>query len=71
MKKKFFVVSMLAAFLLAAGTVRAQNIDDKIKQVEAVGGKVITPKNKVMDMGWYAKVEDTEGNVVGIWENIK
>jgi len=34
MKKRFYVVSMLAAFLLAAGTVRAQTIDDKIKTLE-------------------------------------
>jgi len=34
MKKRFYVVSLLAAFLLAAGTVRAQTIDDKIKTLE-------------------------------------
>ena len=34
MKKGIYVVSMLAAFLLAAGTVRAQSIDDKIKALE-------------------------------------
>ena len=34
MKKRFFVVSMLALFLLAAGTVRAQSIDEKIKTLE-------------------------------------
>ena len=34
MKKRIYVVSMLAAFLLAGGTVRAQSIDDKIKSLE-------------------------------------
>ncbi len=34
MKKRIYVVSLLAAFLLAAGTVRAQSIDDKIKTLE-------------------------------------
>src|SRR5262245_58401481 len=34
MKKSFLVVSMLAAFLLAAVTVGAQTIDDKIKALE-------------------------------------
>ena len=34
MKKGIYVVSILAAFLLAAGTVRAQSIDDKIKALE-------------------------------------
>jgi len=34
MKKRFYVVSLLAAFLLAAGSVWAQTIDDKIKTLE-------------------------------------
>jgi hypothetical protein len=34
MKKKFWVLGMLAAFLLAAGPVRAQSIDDRIKSLE-------------------------------------
>ena len=34
MKKSFLVGSMLAAFLLAAGTVRAQNVDQKIQSLE-------------------------------------
>jgi hypothetical protein len=34
MKKKFLVASMIAAFLLAAGTVRAQGVDQKIQVLE-------------------------------------
>ena len=34
MKKVFWLASLLAVFLLAAGTVRAQNVDDKIKALE-------------------------------------
>ena len=34
MKKGLWLASMFAAFLLAAGTVRAQSIDDKIKTLE-------------------------------------
>jgi hypothetical protein len=35
MKKRFLVLSMLAAFLLAAGPARAQSVDDKINALEA------------------------------------
>ena len=34
MTKRFLVGSMLAAFLLAAGTVRAQGVDQKIQALE-------------------------------------
>jgi hypothetical protein len=35
MKKRFLVLSMLAAFVLAAGTARAQSVDEKIQSLEA------------------------------------
>jgi len=34
MKKRYWVMSMLAAFFLAAGAASAQNVDDKIKALE-------------------------------------
>jgi len=34
MKKRYLLLSMLAAFLLAAGTVRAQSVDQKIQSLE-------------------------------------
>src|SRR5688572_29889717 len=34
MNKRFWALSVLAVFLLAAGTVRAQSVDDKIKALE-------------------------------------
>jgi predicted enzyme related to lactoylglutathione lyase len=47
------------------------SLEASLKKIQKAGGKVIMPKQKVMDMGWYARVTDTEGNVIGIWENIK
>ena len=41
------------------------------QKIEKSGGKVIAQPAKVMEMGVYAKVMDTEGNVIGIWEDIK
>jgi hypothetical protein len=40
MKRVYWVASMLAAFLLAAGTARAQSVDDKIKSLEQELGKL-------------------------------
>lgn len=51
--------------------INVPSIDERIGQIEAAGGKLVAPKMTVMDMGYYAYVEDTEGNVIGIWENMK
>ena len=47
------------------------SVDEYVKKVEAAGGKVVRPKMQVGDMGYYAYVADTEGNVIGLWETIK
>jgi len=44
------------------------SIDDAIKRVEAAGGKVVTPNTPIPGMGAYARVSDTEGNVIGLFQ---
>lgn len=46
-----------------------QNIDDHLAKIKNAGGKVVMPKTEVGDMGVYARVADTEGNIVGVWQN--
>ena len=41
-----------------------------LKKAEKAGAKVVMPKMNVGGMGWYAKIEDTEGNVIGLWQDI-
>lgn len=47
------------------------SIDDYLKKLEKAGSKVILPKQKVGDMGLYARITDTEGNVIGIWQSLR
>ena len=47
------------------------NVDDHVSKIESAGGKVVMPKMQVGDFGLYARVKDTEGNVIGIWQTIK
>lgn len=47
------------------------DLDQYLKKVIAAGGKIVFPKQTVMDMGLYARVTDSEGNVIGLWQNIK
>lgn len=45
------------------------SIDEAIKKIEAKGGKVVKPKWDIMGSGFYAYVTDSEGNVIGLWED--
>lgn len=47
------------------------NIDETLKKIESSGGTVVMPKMKVMDMGLYARVKDTEGNIIGVWQKLE
>lgn len=51
--------------------IMVSSVDDYAKKIEEKGGKILAPKITVGDMGYYAKFSDPEGNVLGIWENIK
>ena len=51
--------------------INVSSIDDYIPKVEAAGGKVVMPKMDMMGMGFYAYVTDPDGNVLGLWEDLK
>ena len=50
-------------------TVGVDSIDDSGKKVEAAGGTLVTPRTEIPGMGAFAYFKDTEGNVLGLWEN--
>lgn len=52
-------------------TINVSSIDEYIPKIEAAGGKLMVPKGEVPDMGFYAYFKDSEGNLMGIWENLK
>ena len=52
-------------------TINVDNIDEAVKTVNKNGGGVVVEKMKVGDMGYSAYIEDTEGNVIGLWQNLK
>src|SRR5512132_4116799 len=49
-------------------TIGVDSIDDTLKKVEAGGGKTVTPRTPIPDMGAFAYFKDSEGNVMGLWE---
>lgn len=50
-------------------TIDVDNIEESLKTVVANGGKLLLGKQDVGDMGYSAYVKDTEGNVIGLWQN--
>ena len=52
-------------------TVVVENIEKSLEKVKANGGSVIAPTQEVPEMGLYAYIKDTEGNVMGVWQNLK
>lgn len=45
------------------------SVDEFTRKAERLGAKVCMPKHPVPQMGWFAQLTDTEGNVFAIWEH--
>ncbi len=52
-------------------TIDVASIDDASKEIKAQGGTVIRGKEPVGDIGYAAYFKDSEGNVLGLWENTR
>ncbi len=50
-------------------TIGVDSIDEALGKVEASGGKTVEAKQAVGDMGFTAYINDSEGNLIGLWEN--
>jgi predicted enzyme related to lactoylglutathione lyase len=50
-------------------TISVKDIDASLATVKKLGGKAVGKKMPVGDMGWSAYFEDTEGNLIGLWQN--
>jgi predicted enzyme related to lactoylglutathione lyase len=46
------------------------SLDESVKKVEKLGGKVHKAKEEVPGMGWFAVCTDTENNMFGLWESM-
>jgi uncharacterized protein len=51
-------------------TIGVDSIDEALKKVDAGGGETITPRTEIEGMGAFAYFKDTEGNTLGLWENL-
>ena len=51
--------------------IQVESIDDYVKKIEELGGKVIVPKTEVPNMLWWAMAIDPEGNHFAILQEIE
>ena len=50
-------------------TIEVDDIDATLAQVESLGGATVSGREQVGDMGFSAYFKDTEGNLMGLWQN--
>ena len=50
-------------------TINVDDLDEALARVEKLGGSVAMGRQTVGSMGFSAYVTDTEGNVIGLWQN--
>lgn len=50
--------------------VDVSSIDAALPRVTDLGGSIVSGKAEVPDQGWWAVVRDTEGNEIGLWEQM-
>ena len=50
-------------------TVDVDDINAALEKITALGGSTYREKMQVGGMGWNAYFKDSEGNIVGLWQN--
>lgn len=48
-----------------------ESINDYLDKIQKLGGKVISPKQEVPNVGWTAAAEDPEGNQFALFQAIR
>ena len=48
--------------------VEVEDIDKVLSKVEKLGGRVTMQKEEIKGVGLTAVIEDSEGNVIGLWK---
>ncbi len=46
-----------------------KNMETTLQQIQEKGGKVLMQKTEMMDSGYIAICQDTEQNVIGLWQD--
>ena len=47
------------------------NIEPYLETAKEMGGGIDTPKKEIPKVGWFAHILDPDGNIVGLFEDLK
>jgi uncharacterized protein len=50
-------------------TITVDNVDTALATIETLGGKAVQGRTPVGSIGFTGYAKDSEGNVIGLWEN--
>jgi len=50
-------------------TVGVASVDQAVDAVKPAGGKLVMPKTAIATVGYFAYLEDTEGNLFGVMQS--
>ena len=48
-----------------------ESVDEYVKKIESLGGKIVVPKMEVPGIGWWASALDPEGNQFAILQTLQ
>lgn len=51
--------------------INVPSINIHLKKIEKAGGTTVLPKGPISNLGFFAVIKDTEGNIIGLWEDVK
>lgn len=51
--------------------VSVENLEEAVQKVKDAGGTMLVERKQVGDMGLYARFKDPEGNIMGLWQDLK
>ncbi len=49
---------------------QVKDIEASLKKIESAGGSLVRGKTAVGQMGFIANFKDSEGNILGLWQNV-
>ena len=63
------LLKKLAPTTATTNTIGVDSVDKAIDAVKSAGGKLVMPKTPIPTIGYFAYLEDTEGNLFGVLQS--